>query len=42
VEEGKGLEEHPRGALALVLLYGVFLVGLWLLIYFGIFLGRIG
>lgn len=39
-KERSGQSEHPTGALALMLLYALMLVVLWLLIYLGIFLAR--
>jgi len=40
VEENPLPEGHPRGALALMLLYAVFVIAGWLFIYFVLFLGR--
>ncbi len=37
-ETGPGA--HPSGALALMLVYGLMMLVLWLIIYFGIFLAR--
>ncbi len=34
------LGQHPRGTLAIVALYGILFGAFWLLLYFGVFLGR--